>query len=125
MMPIAGTSFFISVAIKSESKTRWKADYQCRRTTFCSRSCGGSDNRVKAMNLHSQELFCAVLVSALLGSCAGPNSNIATSAAATPRFAQAPADRPGLGTKWGETRISRAGFVDFARADQSHPAATA
>jgi hypothetical protein len=77
------------------------------------------------MNLRSQELFCAVLVSALLGSCAGPNSNIATSAAATPRFARAPADRPGLGTKWGETRMSRAGFVDFARADQSHPAATA
>jgi hypothetical protein len=77
------------------------------------------------MSLPPQELFCAVLVSALLGSCAGPNSNIATSAAATPRFARAPADRPGLGTKWGETRMSRAGFVDFARADQSHPAATA
>lgn len=40
-------------------------------------------------------------------------------------FAQAPADRPGLGTKWGETRESRAGFVPFKRASSSPIAAAA
>src|SRR5437016_687417 len=41
------------------------------------------------------------------------------------RFAQAPTDRPGLGTKWGETRTSRVGFANFQRADSTHPIATA
>ena len=32
------------------------------------------------------------------------------------RFSQAPADRPGLGTKWGETRQSQVGTTGFERA---------
>ena len=40
-------------------------------------------------------------------------------------FAQAPTDRPGLGTKWGETRTSRVNFANFQRANASHPIATA
>src|SRR5229473_667937 len=46
-------------------------------------------------------------------------------AGATARFAQAPTDRPGLGTKWGETRTSRVGLASFRRADSAHPLATA
>ena len=45
--------------------------------------------------------------------------------AAAPRFAQAPTDRPGLGTKWGENRNSRVEFTSFRRADSTHPIATA
>jgi hypothetical protein len=33
--------------------------------------------------------------------------------------------RPGLGTEWGETRVSRIHDVDFDRADSSHPFAVA
>jgi hypothetical protein len=40
-------------------------------------------------------------------------------------FAQAPIDRPGLGTKWGETRRSRVEFTSFRRADSAKPIATA
>jgi hypothetical protein len=36
-------------------------------------------------------------------------------------IAPAPSERPGLGTEWGETRISRIHDVDFERADETHP----
>jgi hypothetical protein len=52
-------------------------------------------------------------------------SQLATREAAPARFAEAPSDRPGLGTKWGETRTSRVGFTEFQRADPNHPLATA
>jgi hypothetical protein len=38
---------------------------------------------------------------------------------------EAPADRPGLGTQWGETRMSRISTVPFERADFTSPFATA
>lgn len=40
------------------------------------------------------------------------------------RFAQAPTDRPGLGTKWGERRGSRVEFTNFRRSDPVQPIAT-
>lgn len=52
-------------------------------------------------------------------------SQVATGGATASRFAQAPTDRPGLGTRWGETRESRVGYGDFQRADPRHPTATA
>lgn len=42
-----------------------------------------------------------------------------------PSRSEAPADRPGLGTQWGETRNSRISTVSFQRADVSSPFATA
>src|SRR5438552_17996633 len=56
------------------------------------------------------------------GSC---ESYVSTGSAGAARFAQAPTDRPGLGTKWGETRRSRVGYASFRRADSTHPVATA
>ena len=41
------------------------------------------------------------------------------------RPSEAPADRPGLGTQWGETRNSRISTVQFQRADVGSPFATA
>ena len=52
-------------------------------------------------------------------------SQPATREVAPARFAEAPSDRPGLGTKWGETRTSRVGFTEFQRADPNHPLGTA
>lgn len=64
-----------------------------------------------------------LFASAFLGAC---ESQIAgQGSAATSRFAQGPTDRPGLGTKWGETRGSRVEFTSFRRADPDHPTATA
>lgn len=51
-------------------------------------------------------------------------SQVATGGAGQ-SFAQAPTDRPGLGTKWGETRASRVGLAHFERADPAHPLASA
>lgn len=49
----------------------------------------------------------------------------ATARAASAGFAEPPPDRPGLGTKWGETRQSRVGLTYFERADPAHPLARA
>lgn len=57
---------------------------------------------------------------ALLISCA---SEVATTPSSTTRFAEAPPDRPGLGTKWGETRRSSTSVIPFQRADPKHPLA--
>ena len=41
------------------------------------------------------------------------------------RRADEPSDRPGLGTEWGETRLSKITTVPFIRADLTNPFATA
>jgi hypothetical protein len=64
----------------------------------------------------------ALFTVSVLCSC---EMQFATGGAAAARFAQAPVDRPGLGTKWGETRQSRVGITDFERADPDHPLSTA
>jgi hypothetical protein len=70
-----------------------------------------------------KRIFCWLLflpISVFLDGC---GSQIASNGSA--RFAQAPPDRPGLGTKWGETRGSRVEFTGFRRSDPNHPLATA
>ena len=52
-------------------------------------------------------------------------SYVSSGSAGAARFAQAPTNRPGLGTKWGETRTSRVGYVNFRRANSNQPLATA
>jgi hypothetical protein len=42
-----------------------------------------------------------------------------------PSKKEGPADRPGLGTQWGETRLSRISTVSFSRADPQSPFAAA
>lgn len=60
-----------------------------------------------------------------IGSCAVPEARVASSTSSESRFASAPTDRPGLGTKWGETRGSPITIVPFERADWAHPLASA
>ena len=64
----------------------------------------------------------ALFASLFFSSC---ESQISTGGAGAARFSQAPSDRPGLGTQWGETRTSRVGLTRFQRADSTHPLATA
>jgi len=66
-----------------------------------------------------------ILIFLVLASCAAPPSQVATNRLSTQSFASPPTDRPGLGTKWGETRTSRVTIVPFERADRTHPIASA
>ena len=74
---------------------------------------------------------CLAVVSLLaafgLGSCSVPSSTVSRSSVSgsSSGFATAPQDRPGLGTKWGETRRSASGSTTFVRADSARPLATA
>jgi hypothetical protein len=76
------------------------------------------------MQMKKRTGYLVVLV-LILASCAAPPSQIARSRIAGPNFAAPPTDRPGLGTKWGETRSSRVTITAFERADWSHPLASA
>ena len=72
--------------------------------------------------------FWGILVGVFLAGCVlqEPTPPEATyPARRSAAFAEAPRDRPGLGTKWGETRISRAEATTFERADLDHPLAAA
>jgi hypothetical protein len=69
---------------------------------------------------------CFVCLFFVLAGCAVEPPQVATNhRAATANFASPPTDRPGLGTKWGETRQSRINITGFERADWNHPAASA
>jgi hypothetical protein len=72
--------------------------------------------------LRDLELLALAAVLLCFCSC---ESQLAGSGSSNGRFAQAPNDRPGLGTKWGETRKSSISVTDFHRADPAHPFAMA
>jgi hypothetical protein len=63
--------------------------------------------------------FAVCLTSCMTPLGKAPRSDAYASAGAGERFAQAPQDRPGLGTKWGETRDSRSTSAAFHRATES------
>jgi hypothetical protein len=48
-----------------------------------------------------------------------------TTVSRAPVLVPQPTERPGLGTEWGETRISEVHDVDFERTDETHPFAVA
>jgi len=72
--------------------------------------------------IHRLPKILALLALFFLASC---GSYVSSGGAGTARFATTPTDRPGIGTKWGETRTSPVGYVDFRRADMTRPLATA
>lgn len=72
-----------------------------------------------------RNLFQLILLCVSLFLCACESQIAGRGGSAAARFAQAPTDRPGLGTKWGETRGSRVEFTNFRRADPARPIATA
>ncbi len=77
----------------------------------------------------SHQRFFILCVTLLLAACAAPPPEVGRSPAAgggaANAFASAPQDRPGLGTKWGETRRSTLGLTNFVRATPNEPLATA
>jgi hypothetical protein len=74
-------------------------------------------------NLHALLALVALL---MFAACAEKPQTVASPESAAgvtrkSRFASAPSDRPGLGTKWGETRNSLVGMTSFERANFDHP----
>lgn len=67
----------------------------------------------------------ALLAVLALGSCAAPSFQTGDSATGRSSYAQAPQDRPGLGTKWGETRKSTVVGASFLRAKPPEPLVSA
>jgi hypothetical protein len=78
--------------------------------------------------MKSFRFLVGMAVTFLLASCAGPevapSPSRSAAAAQSARYSQPPQDRPGLGTKWGETRTSRVASATFERAS-SQPLALA
>ena len=72
--------------------------------------------------MKSRYLLAPVAIASILASCSAPASPPTTSrspaSAESSQYAAPPRDRPGLGTKWGETRDSRVTATTFARASQ-------
>lgn len=67
-----------------------------------------------------------VLAAIFFASCAvPPGSGTRMRMAGESSFAQPPQDRPGLGTRWGETRRSVVDSTSFLRANPAKPLATA
>jgi hypothetical protein len=76
------------------------------------------------MNFRS--FFLSLLLAFTLGSCAAPSFEKTTEYATEgASYAEAPRDRPGLGTRWGEFRKSAVGATSFQRATPADPLATA
>jgi hypothetical protein len=61
----------------------------------------------------------------LAGCTMAPEQVATRRSGAAETFASPPTDRPGLGTRWGETRTSPITVVPFERADWMHPLAAA
>jgi hypothetical protein len=76
--------------------------------------------------MSARHLFLSLLLVLVIASCSAPPSgSIGSQAAASANFAQPPPDRPGLGTKWGETRKSASSATTFLRATPNNPLVTA
>ena len=73
--------------------------------------------------MKSRYLLAPLAIASIFASCSAPESSPSTSrssaaTAESSQYATAPRDRPGLGTKWGETRDSRVTATTFARASE-------
>lgn len=72
--------------------------------------------------MKSLRFLAPLALASLLASCAGPavapSSSRSSAAPESAQYSQPPEDRPGLGTKWGETRISRVASAAFNRASR-------
>jgi len=79
------------------------------------------------MRMKNLRALPAIAISLVFAACAitPPPVSQETGARARAAFASAPPDRPGLGTKWGEKRISLVGTVSFERANYNRPFAFA
>jgi hypothetical protein len=78
--------------------------------------------RFNCAGMKSFHFVAQIAMACFLASCAGPQlattPNEPSTAQKSSQFAEAPHDRPGLGTKWGETRTSRVASAAFERASR-------
>jgi hypothetical protein len=97
----------------------------CGASILFARSAGFGFNRSR---MKAFRFLSGIAVAFLLASCAAPDiapSPSRTSAGPeSASYAKPPQDRPGLGTKWGETRTSRVASAAFERAS-NRPVAVA
>jgi len=81
------------------------------------------------MRMKNLRAFLAIAISLMFAACAATppvsEEHLAQRERVSSRYATAPSDRPGLGTKWGEKRLSLVGAVFFERANLNHPFAVA
>jgi hypothetical protein len=83
------------------------------------------------MRMKNLRAFMAIAISLMFAACAATprapvsEEHLARRKGVSSSYASAPPDRPGLGTKWGEKRISLVGTVVFERANFNHPFAAA
>ncbi|MEP7077515.1 MAG: hypothetical protein ABI795_00705 [Chthoniobacterales bacterium] len=79
---------------------------------------------MKAAILRSSIL--AIIAASVISCVSTPSSQMRSATRSeSAAFAEAPQDRPGLGTQWGETRESRVVGTQFERADPDTPLAVA
>jgi len=74
---------------------------------------------------YGYQLLLALLSALAVASCSTPPIETMARARVSSAFAEAPQERPGLGTKWGETRKSATSATTFERATPNQPVATA
>src|SRR5438105_384493 len=76
------------------------------------------------MRMKNLRAFLAIAISLMFAACAATPSvseeHLAQRERVSSRYATAPSDRPGLGTKWAEKRLSLVGAVFFERANLNH-----
>src|SRR6266566_7082150 len=83
------------------------------------------------MRMKNLRAFLAIAISLIFAACAATppapvsEEHLARREGVSSSYASAPPDHPGLGTKWGEKRISLVGTVSFERANFNHPFAVA
>ena len=75
--------------------------------------------------MNPRHLLLSFLAGCALASCAAPSFQTGERATGRSSYAEAPVDRPGLGTRWGETRKSFASTTSFERATPERPLAVA
>jgi hypothetical protein len=78
--------------------------------------------RFNCADMKSFQFVALIAMTCFLDSCSGPELtptlNESSAARKSSQYAEPPHDRPGLGTKWGETRISHVASAAFERASK-------
>src|SRR5450432_3693417 len=107
------------------------SDFISRGDLFKRRSAWEGDNRFRSAGkimrtkTYGYQLLLALLSALAVASCSTPPIETMARARVSSAFAEAPQERPGLGTKWGETRKSATSATTFERATPNQPVATA
>jgi len=79
----------------------------------------------RSVLIRNKRLGWVIAALSFFAGCTVTPDQVATRFGPAENFASPPPDRPGLGTRWGESRTSRISIIPFERADSVHPVAAA